>query len=121
MNSTRSETPLSSSQWLPLADVLLVLVASSTLLIPLHQWFSKPSKAPVLSVEILGPAQLSIQGRSIPLDRLAAVATAYSAREPEGRLRLKPMSSVRWGELRPVFRALSSTPSSIELKLPDAR
>ena len=64
MNLQRSDTPLTSSQWLPLADVLLVLIASSTLLIPLHQWFSKPSMAPVLLVEIPSAEQIVIQGRA---------------------------------------------------------
>ena len=119
MKSSRSESPMPSSQWLPLADILLVLIASSTLLIPLHQWLNKPSSQSVLLVDIAGPSRLSIHGRSIPLDRLEAVSAAYAAREPEGRLRLKPSGSMRWGELRPVFAALSGSPASVELKLPD--
>ena len=119
MNLQRSDTPLTSSQWLPLADVLLVLIASSTLLIPLHHWFSKPSDAPVLLVEIPSPEQIVIQGRTIPLDRMSAVARAYAAREPDGRLRIKPSKRLRWGELRSVLTAMRGSPVAIELKLPN--
>lgn len=123
MNRSCHRHPLQAvdegAYWLPLADVLLVLIAFCALLVPIRT-ATTPLMTSILPVRIDPRGNLTIQGRSIPLDRLAVVAAAYASRQPDGRLRLVPAAQTHWGSLRPVLTALQGSPAPVELKLPES-
>ena len=106
----------SNTYWLPLADVLLVLIAFMALIVPIKIGAQGPI-AGYLPVRIAADGTTTIQGQSVPLERLPAVAAAYASRNPEGRLRLLPDPQAHWGELRPVLLMLRDTPTPVELRL----
>jgi biopolymer transport protein ExbD len=106
----------SSTYWLPLADVLLVLIAFMALIVPIKIGAQGPI-AGYLPVRIADDGTTTIQGQSVPLERLPAVAAAYASRNPQGRLRLLPDPQAQWGELRPVLLMLRDTPTPVELRL----
>jgi biopolymer transport protein ExbD len=106
----------SNTFWLPLADVLLVLIAFTALIVPIKIGAQGPI-AGYLPVHISDDGTTTIQGQSVPLERLPAVAAAYASRNPQGRLRLLPDPQAQWGELRPVLLMLRDTPTPVELRL----
>jgi hypothetical protein len=108
---------IDSNLWLPLADVLLVLIAFSALLIP-HRPGLPGAVGDYLPIRINAMGEASLQGRPLPLRRLPALVRAYSELKPTGRLRLLPDPDAPWGALRPVLGLLKNSPTPVDLKLP---
>ena len=108
---------IANNYWLPLADVLLVLIAFSALLIP-HRLGLSGAVGNYLPIRINAAGEASLEGRPLPLRRLPALVRAYSALKPNGRLRLLPDPEAPWGALRPVLMLLKDSPTPVDLKLP---
>lgn len=109
---------IDSNYWLPLADVLLVLITFTALLIPVRMDRVDPA-AGYLPVRIDLEGQPTIQGEPVPIHRLPAVVQAYASRNPQGRLRLIPDPEASWGVMRPVMLMLKDSPMPVELRLPN--
>jgi hypothetical protein len=109
---------IDSNYWLPLADVLLVLITFTALLIPVRMDRLDPA-AGYLPVRIDLEGQPTIQGEAVPIHRLPAVVQAYASRNPQGRLRLIPDPEASWGVMRPVMLMLKDSPMPVELRLPN--
>ena len=109
---------IDGNYWLPLADVLLVLITFTALLIPVRMDRVDPA-AGYLPVRIDLEGQPTIQGEQVPIHRLPAVVQAYASRNPQGRLRLIPDPEASWGVMRPVMLMLKDSPMPVELRLPN--
>lgn len=108
---------IANNSWLPFADVLLVLIAFSALLIP-HRLGLQGAFGEYLPIRINAAGEASLQGRPLPLRRLPALVKAYSKLKPNGRLRLLPDPKAPWGALGPVLVLLKDSPTPVDLKLP---
>ncbi|MEN9877782.1 MAG: hypothetical protein RLZZ158_821 [Cyanobacteriota bacterium] len=108
-----------NNYWLPLADVLLVLIAFSALLIP-NRLGLPGAVGDHLPIRINAAGEASVQGRPLTLRRLPALVKAYSELKPAGRLRLLPDPRAPWGALGPVLLLLKDSPTPVDLKLPGA-
>ena len=116
--TARGADGIDSNYWLPLADVLLVLITFTALLIPVRMGRLDPA-AGYLPVRIDLDGQPTIQGEPVPIHRLPAVVQAYASRNPQGRLRLIPDPEASWGVMRPVMLMLKDSPMPVELRLPN--
>lgn len=117
-DSINPDDGIDSNYWLPLADVLLVLIAFTALLVPVRMDQLDPA-AGYLPVRIDLEGQPTIQGEPVPIHRLPAVVQAYASRNPQGRLRLIPDPEANWGVMRPVMLMLKDSPMPVELRLPN--
>lgn len=117
-DSVSVDVDTDSNYWLPLADVLLVLITFTALLIPVRMDRQDPA-AGYLPVRIDLEGQPTIQGEPVPIHRLPAVVQAYASRNPQGRLRLIPDPEANWGVMRPVMLMLRDSPMPVELRLPN--
>ncbi|MFZ4803155.1 MAG: ExbD/TolR family protein [Synechococcus lacustris] len=105
-----------NTYWLPLVDLLLVLIAFCALLIPTRLGLNAVAGG-YLPIRINAAGDTSLQGQPVPLRRLPALVKAYANLHPGGRLRLLPDPEAPWGVLGPVLVLLKDSPTPVDLKL----